>query len=143
MLKYEELRKTFVESQSEVETYKRQIKNKDEELESKTKLVVELENRQKGFRVLYARYGKGDKYQEVTNKVVDLLKNNNVFNVGNEEMGVDPAYNIVKELFIVYQSVENIKTLNANEYERVERKGDILLALETERSKQPQGARQY
>jgi hypothetical protein len=148
---FEDLKRIFAESQSDLEEYKTEIKEKDGKLTEltlanetlkieKEKLSSELkdfEQNEKGFKVLYARYGKGDIYKDVTKIVVDLFMTNERFLVRNQELGGDPIKHIHKELFIVYSLNSEIHPFTAKEFYEIQMTAPdgLLASRETEQSK--------
>lgn len=100
--------------------------------------VIKLEEEKNKFRIIYARYGKDEKFQEVTKIVSDLILSKKKFMVGNDELGGDPIKFKIKELFIEYVFNQLPQKITANEGEIVEFKDDVLEVLPTEDSKQKQ-----
>ncbi len=148
-LKYEDLKKTFSESQNEIDDKKDQIRNNENEiLELKSEItrsteslakkdldIEDLNNLYDEFKVLFARYGFENKFINVTDMVNDKLRQDSMFNVNNEVFGQDPAENVVKELFVIYQFRREVKTFIANEHEDVKLKDNQLSSIITGESK--------
>jgi len=96
-----------------------------------------LEEKKK-FRVIYARFGKYEKYVEVTKTVSDLLHSKGSFIVDNSALGFDPYRNKIKDLTIEYEFNNIVKEITANEYELIEFKENSITSSETDESKEKQ-----
>ena len=102
-------------------------------LEEQIRQHTEEKNR---FRILHARYGKYDKYIEVTKVVSDLLHNKGNLTVTNDTFQFDPFPYKIKELFIEYVYQNKVESITVNEEEIVELKDSVLNIVETEGSKE-------
>ncbi|NOT50604.1 MAG: hypothetical protein HOP10_04945 [Chitinophagaceae bacterium] len=150
--RYESIRKIQTEFQGEIEDYRRQLNEKDsaiikireekertfKELEVTTQKLEALTREEVSMKILLARYGKNERFEDVTKSVAELISSKGNFNVENAELGTDPIRYFIKQLFIIYQSGNEVKTLLANESERIELKDHILIASTTERSEKKQ-----
>jgi hypothetical protein len=128
------------QKQIELKNNEISVANKQIEQLSNDKLkaqenLLELDKLSKGFKILFARYGKNDTYSEVTQIVSDLIASKSKFLVKNDELGGDPLYGVHKELFIVYNTTAGVKSLTGKEYFEIERQNDQLVASETDESK--------
>jgi len=125
--RYEVLKKSTEESQSELDDYKKQIELKDQELlkinsesAERKEQLDELMQEQNAFKILYASYGKEEKFNDVTDIVRGLLKDEKLFQVENHILGGDPYENKEKEIFIIFQVSQEIKTITASEHNFIE-----------------------
>lgn len=136
-LSYESLRTTFTQSQNTIEDLNTIIKGRDSSisemsnnisraLEEKDKLSIDnsilqkyietLENKRDAFRILYARYGYRDKFNDVREIVQKILiEENSKLDVINSVLNGDPAEGKIKHLFLVYEYNNKIETLNSIE----------------------------
>lgn len=137
--KYEEIKKEFSESQSEIELYKEKIKSSTNEI---TGLTLELErakkefeeqknqniilnNKLSGFKIISATYGLFSNRIDVKSIVERELDWGQLL-VENNKFKNDPFPNILKELIIVYISKSEIKTIIAKEHDVINKINDDL-----------------
>ncbi|HCN82980.1 MAG TPA: hypothetical protein DIT07_05070 [Sphingobacteriaceae bacterium] len=117
-----EVQKLYAESLKSIIEKDSLISSKDQTLkllEDQVRQYTEENNR---FRVLYARYGKYDKFVEVTKTVSDLIQSKGSVLVSNADFGIDPNPCKIKELVVEYEIDSESKSLTANE-------GDIIEAI--------------
>lgn len=129
------------------EKHQRLIAKKDNEinfLDSRVRAGVEEVERLKTeiadlkketFKIIYAQYGKEDQIADVSEIISLLLIQKNTFEINNQNLGIDPAPGIKKDLFIIYQGDGNIHTLKSNEYYSIQLNYNKLEVKETERSR--------
>jgi len=148
-LKYEELRKTFSESQSELELYKSRINEEqlnsqklNSELAAKntsfneTKQELnELKNYHNNLRIVYAHYGKDGTFKDVTQELNSKLSGGKSLIINNENLGGDPLKYVYKELLVIYEINRKIERLKAYEHEIIEILDNKVFITETNISK--------
>lgn len=131
---YEALKKTFAESQTDLEEYKKNLRNKDaeivglklnyeradQEVKSKNKIIETITEEKNITKILSARYGSGKIYKDVTEKVVDLLNSHKSFTANNKNLGGDPVANSPKILVIAYQYRGKVLIIVKEEGEKIE-----------------------
>lgn len=94
-------------------------KNNTSQVNEYNQKLNELEASNDEFRILYAQYGKGENFIEVTKIVSDLITDEQKITIQNKIFGKDPIRFTVKELYIKYTFNQQIKTLTAQEEEIV------------------------
>lgn len=97
--------------------------------------LIEIDKKSKEFRILYAGYGKDEKYSDVTKTVIELLATKGKFQVKNEDLGGDPIFGIHKELLILYGKDSFTQALSAKEYQDVMLQNELLTVSDTNESK--------
>lgn len=110
------------------------ISQLNEELGQKTRSLQDFIDEKNKFRVIYAKYGIGNTFVEVTKIVSDLLNNDKEFTVNNQVLGIDPLHFSIKQLVIEYEYRRTPKTFLANEEEIVTIVAESLVRNVTEKS---------
>ncbi|MEO6303781.1 MAG: hypothetical protein ABIP51_11485 [Bacteroidia bacterium] len=95
------------------------LDSKNAEIEKVNKENITLNDllqRSNLLRILQARYGIDQNYIDVTGEIKALIKNGSNILVSNETLGgKDPVHGKVKQLFVVYESDGEVKTIEASE----------------------------
>lgn len=139
--RFEEVNGAYIESQAQEEQLKSKIAENEvrirelvttnekifseresiqKELAQKEIQIEKIEAADKTVQIVYARYGKYDKYKEVTNEVRTIFSSTNKLIVRNEFLGGDPLSGIHKELLILFIFQNKISSITLNEYYELE-----------------------
>lgn len=107
-------------NQAEIEQ-ERQIEKREIELKIFKEQINQLNQEKSDFRILFARYGKNETYNDVTTIIDNLIKTKPSFLVKNSELGSDPLPYFHKELFIVYNLNNSVHSISVKEYYEIEK----------------------
>jgi len=75
---------------------------------------------ERGLKILFAAYGKGDKIKDVTSTLNKMIQENKLTVTASNKIFGDAAPNIKKELKVVYSYGKDINTIRINENEKLE-----------------------
>ncbi|HMI77690.1 MAG TPA: hypothetical protein VK484_02805, partial [Ferruginibacter sp.] len=102
-----------------VENNQKQIDTKTNELKIARQQIDTWRIERMEYKVLVALYGKNGVYSDVTRIVQDYVTSERSFLVENEVLGGDPLWAVHKELFIIYQFENSIKSIFAREHYQI------------------------
>ncbi len=101
----------------------------NEKIKLQENQINDLTKEKNNFRIIYAKYGKGDVWMDVTKTVSDAIMNKGSFTVNNATFKNDPLHFVIKELLIVYENQSVVRTLHAKEGNNVLLELDKLIEV--------------
>jgi len=111
---------------------------KDAESTTTTTTTTTTQPPREQFRIIYARYGAEETFNDVTEIVKKIVKSSGRFTVDNKMLEGDPVVYSIKNLFVVYEHNNETNSITSNEAEIVELRDGKLVTIQTELSKRKQ-----